>query len=334
MKKIDLQPVFIREKVIKLCRQFFDAQSFHEVISPVLNAAIPLEQTLFPFSTQWANLKERQELFLSISPEASMKKMLAAGIGNAYSIGKCFRNLEAAGQIHNPEFLMLEWYRMNQPMDKIMDDVKGLIQFIYDELYKGASQEKNIIRVQNMRLDISKWQVISMKTAFKQYLNVELQDIMKFENISDLAISKGYTTENATWEQLFDQLFLNEIEPHLPLDPFFLIDFPHQLSPLCARKNGEPYLAQRFEVFMNGIEIGNGNAENTNASEVLESFKNVAELRKDLDTASPIDTDFIEALKALEGEQISGIGLGVDRLAMIFANVANLNQVEPFALQY
>jgi elongation factor P--beta-lysine ligase len=280
------------------------------------------------------NLREKQELFLSISPEASMKKMLAAGIGDAYSIGKCFRNLEAAGQIHNPEFLMLEWYRMNKPMTKIMDDVKGLVQFIYDDLYKGKSLEKNIVTFQNKRLDITQWQVISMKDVFKKYLDVELSEIMELEKIIKLAKNKGYSTENATWEQLFDQLFLNEIEPQLPLDPFFLIDFPHQLSPLCAPKPNEPYLAQRFEVFMNGIEIGNGNAENTNALEVLESFKNVAAQRKDLDSGSPIDTDFIEALKTLEGEQISGIGLGVDRLAMIFADAASINQVEPFALQY
>ncbi len=333
MSGINLQPIFIRERVIQLCRTFFDQQKFHEVITPVLNQAIPLEQTLFPFRTEWENIHQKKELFLSISPEASLKKMLAANIGNCYSIGKSFRNLEANGRTHNPEFLMLEWYRTGVTMEKIMTDVKGLIEFIFDNLYpEKKNYEQKIISYQGNQINIREWEVISFIELFKKYLEVDLEKIMSLEMMTELAKSKGYQTHEATWEQLFDQLYLNEIEPHLPKTPYFLIDFPLQLSPLCAPKKEMPTFAQRFELFIDGIELGNGNTENTDADYVLQSFKKVSESRKDKKMASPIDTSFIKALKSLDGQELAGIGLGVDRLAMIFADVYDIKDVEPFTI--
>src|SRR5258708_367510 len=107
----DLQPFFIREEIIKSIRSFFEEQYFHEVIIPILYSSLPLEPTLYSFSTTWKTNEGDRELYLCTSPESALKKMLAVGIGNCFAIGKSFRNLESSGPRHNPEFLMLEWYR-------------------------------------------------------------------------------------------------------------------------------------------------------------------------------------------------------------------------------
>jgi len=333
IKKINLQPVFVREKVIKICRSYFEDQQFHEVMAPVLNNAIPLEETLYPFSTEWNALKAKKSLFLSISPESSLKKMLAAEIGNCYSIAKCFRNLEESGEIHNPEFLMLEWYRVNATMEDIMHEVKLLVEYIFDRIFPDKTRnDKKEFSYQGNSINISEWQTISLKDSFKFFLNVDLIEVIEMQAMIELAQKKGYTTEDSSWEQLFDQIYLNEIEPFLPKQPYFLTDYPLRLSPLCAAKKGEPHIAQRFEFFIHGMEIGNGNKESTNAVEVLESFKNVSLKRQITNTSSPIDQDFIEALVALNGRELAGIGIGVDRLAMLFADVPEIKMVEPFSL--
>lgn len=315
-----LEAIYIREKVIKLCRQFFDQQHFHEVIPSVLNRAIPSEATLFPFVTTWKTFNEEHQLFLSVSPESSIKKMLAKGMGNSYALGKCFRNLESSGSFHNPEFLMLEWYRINADMQDIIEDVKKLLLFIASELEFSSFR--------------SDWQVLSLNSLYKTYVGVEIKDIASLSAIKTLAASKGYAVEDATWEQLFDQIYLNEVEPHLPQTPFFLIDYPAQISPLCRSKKGNPDLADRFEFFLNGVEIGNGNSEETDVTKVTTAFEEVRKNRKAAgQDNSPLDTEFLESLTALQDKKIAGIGLGIDRLAMFFAGETDIKKVEPFSLQ-
>src|SRR5256885_1283105 len=100
-----LQPIFIREQVLMAIRSFFVGRGFHEVVVPVLNTVLPVEPNLFPFRTEWNTASKKKTLFLSTSPEAGLKKMMAVGVGNCFAIGKAFRNLEGAGDRHNPEFL-------------------------------------------------------------------------------------------------------------------------------------------------------------------------------------------------------------------------------------
>lgn len=320
---MNLEPVTTRLEVIRGIRSYFETQGFHEVITPVLNTSLPLEPTLYSFKTTWKTSDKNQPLFLTISPESGLKKMLAMGVGNCFSIGKSFRNLEGSGSTHNPEFLMLEWYRENADYGDIMLDVEKLIIFLNQRVGRRKLQET--------------WLRLSLEDLMRQYAGVELESIVENAKLKNVMESKSYTTEAATWEQLFDQLFLNEVEPHLPKTPFFLVDFPARLSPLCTVNTKKPYLADRFEVYIDGMEIGNGNNENVDEKMVLRHFQDEDKARTRRGEAThPMDLQFLEALKQmrLRGKHYAGIGVGVDRLAMLYSGSTKIQEVEPFCIVY
>lgn len=312
--KSELQDLLAREQIIKACRTFFDLKSFHEVITPVLNEAIPLEENIYSFKTEWDAVNDAQTFYLPTSPEGNLKKLLAQGIGNCYSIGHSFRNLENSGSLHSPEFLMLEWYREESDYRKIMQDTKELISFI-------AESQSSL--VDERILTNSRWPELSFETLFKEHANIEMEEVCKGEKLLEIAKEKGYSTDKASWSQLFDQIFLNEIEPHLPKEPFFLVDFPARVSPLCKTQANKSYLAERFEVYINGIELGNGNTESLDADFVEEEFTRVSEMRNEKSgMKAEYDHDFIDALRTLQktGKSYAGIGVGVDRLQWLLSN--------------
>lgn len=254
-----------REKIIKHIRIFFEKRKFHEVITPVFNEYIPLEPNIHPFKIN--------HYVLSISPEKNLKKMLALGMKNCFSIGHSFRNLEAIGPLHTPEFLMLEWYRRNTEYTLIMKDVKELICFLDKKSTKG-------------------WKIFSLPELFKTYTKLDLIEFVSHKkNRAD-----------------YDKLFVNEIESRLPETPCFIIDYPSIISPLCKPKKNNPLLAERFEFYWKGVELANGNTENTD----IESVKKG--LRK------PLDREFLNSLKKMQNASYAGVGLGLDRLLMILSN--------------
>ncbi|HYD35734.1 MAG TPA: amino acid--tRNA ligase-related protein [Vitreimonas sp.] len=338
MSKPNLQPVFIREVVIKAIRTFFDQRQFHEVITPTFNVAIPLEPNIFSFSSTWKPLGEERTFYLSTSPESGLKKMLAQGSGNCYAIGKCFRNMEGAGSRHNPEFLMLEWYREDAVYTDIMADVEELLRFVKLRVAEYIQDDSQLtLLLEETIIDFEKkWPVLSMEQLFSQHAHLDMKSILEDESLQTLMQQRGYHVENATWSQLFDQLFLNEVEPYLPTQPFFLVDFPRRLSPLCKVNAAKPYLAERFEAFINGIEIANGNNENLDVEAIQTSFENEAQARQKQGLAThPYDQSFLTALRLMRerGTSYAGIGMGIDRIAMMMAGVNNLSDVEPFSIQ-
>lgn len=131
-----LQTLYTYENVIKSIRIFFDQKKFHEVTTPILHTQLPLEPTVYPLTTSWQKCRTNKKLYLTTSPESSLKILLAEGIGNCYAIGKSFRDLEDGGMLNLPEFLMLEWYRENADYRMIMDDVKNLILWTKSSLDK------------------------------------------------------------------------------------------------------------------------------------------------------------------------------------------------------
>ncbi len=288
-------------QILKKIRAFFDERKFQEMEIPVFNTALPLEPNLHSFKTEWQAVDKVTTFYLPASPESYLKKCLAAGSGNCYAIGHSFRNLEGAGPLHSPEFLMLEWYREDATYIDIMQDTEELVSSFLPDVSK-------------------KWERLSLEKMFLEYAGINMQKIVADETyFYVLAKEKGYATEGATWGALFDQIFLNEIESHLPKDPCFLVDFPARMSPLCKVNVAKPYLTERFEVFINRIELGNGNTENTDARQVREMMNKEQEYRMLKGLAMhPIDEEFIAALNimAKTGKQYAGIGIGVERLAM------------------
>lgn len=281
----NIQSSIIREKIIKDIRSFFYERDFHEIIPDLLNDAIPLEPNLDPFSTIWKKSDEEKTFYLPMSPERGIKKMLAQGIGKCFAISKSFRNLERSGSLHNPEFLMLEWYREDAVYTDIMNDVKKLFAYLKPNVFD------------------KKWPIFSLKELFKKYLNINLEKAIN----------------DPTWAQNYDQLFVNEIELKLPKEPLFLIDFPTCLSPLCKPQKNNPIFAERFECYISGVEIGNGNTENTDVKSIRKIFESQQALKN-----LPIDEEFLASLKIMNKKSYAGVGIGIDRLAMVFNNESSI----------
>lgn len=328
----------LKTTVIKAIRTFLDERGFQELITPVLGRAFPLEPTLVPFSTTWQHNQEHDVLYLAQSPERALKRYLALGVGDCYALGKTFRNLEGAGSRHRPEFLMLEWYRWQADYRQIMRDTQDLVRFVLQAVntWEGRPQT-GILSYQGQTFDLNlEWPVISLAELVEREWHQSLETLLDDQELIAFAQKRGYQTEDATWEQLFDQLFLNELEHLLPVQPCFMIDFPTRLSPLCRPRADKPYLAERFEVFINRTELGNGNTENCDASRVRQSFEVERHQRLGLAQGGhpPIDEEFIQALTTIAAKQASlaGIGLGVERLLMVMADVTEIGLIEPLVV--
>lgn len=280
----NVQSSINKEEVIKSIRSFFYKQNFHEVIPDILNDTLPSEPNLTPFSTIWKTQGSNKTYFLPMSPERGIKKLLAQGIGNCFAISKSFRNLERPGSLHLPEFLMLEWYRENAVYADIMSDV--------EKLFVNFGFKKN-------------WPVLSLKKLFKKYLDLDLEKAI---------------ANNKLFLKDYDQLFVNKIESKLPKTPLFLVDFPSKISPLCKPQNNSPLFAERFECYISGIEIGNGNTENTDTESLRKIFA-----QEQKRTKLPIDEDFLNSLKMMSKKSYAGVGIGVDRLVMVLNNQSSIS---------
>lgn len=312
-----LNKYLVREKVIHTIRQFFLDRKFHEVFTPVMVPIPSIEPNLEVFKTELRTSKGlKRDGYLIMSPEFSIKKLLAAGIGSCFEITKCFRNDEEVSSLHNPEFTMLEWYRINADYTDVMKDFEDLFLEIVG---------KDNFTFQGRSLDITRpWPRYSVAQAFEKFAGIDTETLLSGERLLNAGKSKGYTVdENVTWEQMFYQIFLNEIEPAIDKSnkPAVIYDYPISQASLSRPKAGDPRFAERFEVFLAGIELGNCFSELTDAGVQKARFLEDLEARKQLGkTAYPIDEDLIQALSS-GLPPVSGIAVGVDRLVMLAADV-------------
>lgn len=314
---------FVRERVIKAIRSFFDHELFHEVETPLLVGYPPAESYVDVFETSLLD-RQRQATpaYLTTSPEMSLKKLLVAGIGNCYTITKSFRNTEVQSYRHNPEFTILEWYRVNGDYRTIMDDCERLHRYIAQSLGRGE-----YIEYQGQQIDLrAPWEKLSVAAAFEKYAQVSLDDFFDKNRWSTIARSKGYTVESTdTWEMLYNQIFLNEIEPKLGFGkPTILFDYPSSMAALSRKKADDPRYAERFEYYIAGLELGNAFTELTDATEQEQRFEaEMKELQRKGRATYTYDQDFIAALR-VGLPACGGIAVGVDRLVMLFANVPSI----------
>ena len=192
--------------------------------------------------------------------------------------------------MHFAEFQMLELYRRDADHKKIMNDVVNLITWC-------APDRKD------------EWRTVSLRDLFIQYTGLSLdQCITHKTSLYRFAEAQGYQTADSTWNQLYDQIFVNKIEPHLA-GTLFLTDFPACISPLCKPQEHNNLFAERFEVYIDGIEIGNGNTEQTDVDVVRATF-----LAQQRITHLPMDEEFLASLKSMNDTSYAGIGIGVERL--------------------
>lgn len=323
---------FIREHVLTAIRRFFLDRKFHEIETPYLTGSLPPESYLDIFETTLLDRHRRPtRAFLPTSPEPFLKKLLAAGIGNCFSMPKSFRNTEDNSMTHTPEFTILEWYRVQADYTDIMRDCEELLVFINTYLMRskvdhGVTRPTELL-YQGKHIDLSApWERLTTVQAFRRYAHIDLLKALDRKKLGPIAIKKGYTvSQKDTWEELYDQIFLNEIEPKLGRGkPTIIYDYPASQAALSKKKKSDPRFAERFEFYIEGLEIGDAYSELTDAGEQLERFKLESKERKRLGkTVHPTDMDFIEALKAGMPES-GGIAVGVDRLIMLFADVTDI----------
>jgi lysyl-tRNA synthetase class 2 len=301
----------LRWEILRYIREFFWSRDFTEVETPLLLRLPGQEPYLSPMKMQFHDENGKEYTgFLHTSPEYGMKKMLASGYERIFSLCKTFRDYESLGGTHNPEFTMIEWYRAHSNFLQIMDDVEGLFDFI-------AKKLKTEQKIQFERMH--------MREVWQKFVGVNLDDYLSEDALYDLCVQKGYRPEkNEPFEDLFFRIFLNEIEPRL--GNVIIHHYPKQMAALSKMSETETGYAERFEVYVGGLEIANAFGELTDAKEQKERFEEEYEKRKGLGKdLFEIDMEFIEAVGKMPSS--GGIALGVDRLVQVFASCQNIDSV-------
>ncbi len=314
-----------REKTINLLRQFFQERGFHEVETPLLVPNPGTEPYLEVFETELKLQNETPKAaFLVTSPELQMKKLLAAGAGNIFQITKSFRNGEGRSPTHNSEFTILEYYRQEATYFDLMKDMDEMLLFLV---------KRKKLTYQGKTYDLSMGcERITVQEAFAKYAQVDEKTLLDQESLCQRAKEKGYQiTQDTTWEEAYNQIFLNEIEPQLGQQrPTIIYNYPREQAALAKLCENDPRYAQRMEVYLGGLELGNGFGELTDADEQEERCRADLQERARLGkTPYDYDHDFIEALRTIDFPA-AGIAIGVDRLAMLLANAKSIEEVTLF----
>ncbi|MEI6690788.1 MAG: EF-P lysine aminoacylase EpmA [bacterium] len=330
---------FVREIVNDAIRSFFKYEGFHEVETPLLLPTPSTEPNLEVFETKMIDDQNNKwRAFLPSSPEFAMKKLLSAGSGSIFTITKSFRNGEGHSSRHNPEFSILEWYRTPGDYMDVASDFERLMREISKRLKPsgsdlegqdgGATQDLSL-KYQGKEYDLrTPWERIGMAEAFQKYAGIDTKTMLDEKLLLVAGKKKGYVVnDGTTWEEMWNQIIANEIEPKLGVSgPTILYDYPVAQAALAKRAK-DPRFAERFEVFMAGVELGNCFSELTDPLEQEARCKaDLLERQKLGKTEYQMDADFIEALK-LGMPKTGGIAVGIDRLVMLFADAKSVADV-------
>jgi len=318
------------DEFLTAIRSFFKADGFMEVNTPTLVVSPGLEPFIEPFKTKLTIGRFEQITYLPTSPEFHLKKLLAAGCEKIFEICPCFRNGEV-GPAHQPEFMMLEWYRAHSNIQDIRKDVLKLLENLNSNL---DSKEGGILPYLGTP---------EIKTMSQLFENIEFQltPTTSRNQMADLATRLGINFESEdSFDDIFFRVFLEKIEPYLGLDnPLIVANFPPSQSAL-ANINDEGW-TDRFEVFWRGVEIANAYDELTDPNEYRRRFqswqkqrlKNSTNLEGDDSRTLPIDEDLLKALESGIPHS-GGIALGLDRLFMAFYGEKDIANIRPFILRY
>ncbi len=314
------QVVRQRAWLLEQIRQFFRQNGFLEVSTPRLAPSLIPESYLHIFRTQLTDRQGRHwPAFLTPSPELWHKKLLAAGAGNIFEIARSYRNQDLGGHFHNPEFTLLEWYRVQADYQQTMADSQNLFRAIWPET----------ITYQGKTLSLRRWQKISVVQAFQKYAGIDLDLLFDFPGLQQWAQKRRYpATKN--WAELYNLIYLQEIEPHLgQKQPTIIYDFPAEFASLAKKNPKDPRFRRRFEIYLFGIELADGYDELINAQEQAQEFQRESQ---QLPQPHPVDNDFLQALKS-GLPPCSGVAVGVDRLLMILTNKTDIKDVLLFAAE-
>jgi len=319
-----------RGRILRAIRAVFAARDFLEVETPALQISPGLEPHLQAFATLLvAPGAAPQPRFLQTSPEFAMKKLLVAGLPRIFQLAHCFRNGER-GPTHHPEFTMLEWYRAAAGYDALMADCEALLRAALEAAGTASFAWQGRVA----RAD-APWQRLSVAEAFERYCGIDLLATAPDPAAPDAdllgraAQARGIAPHAGdSWEDIFFRLFLAEIEPQLGIGaPTILYDYPISMAALARAKPEDKRLAERFELYVCGLELANAFGELTDAEEQRRRFAaDQAKKRRLYGEAYPVDEDFLAAL-AYGMPESAGIALGVDRLVMLATGATAIEEV-------
>ncbi len=318
-----------RAKIIQAIRAFFDARGYLEIDTPLVVAKPGMEPHLDPFETFVKDpFGNRYDAFLITSPEYALKKLFAAGFPKIYQLGKCFRNGEAFEGRHNPEFSMLEWYRADVDYLAIMDETEVLVRDVAMRTLGTA-----VVTWREKKIDLAQpWERLTVKEAMKRYAKVDLDAALEETGILLEAATKlGHALPpDTSWDDAFFSVFLNAVEPHLGAgQPTFLYEYPVSMAALSKVSARDPRYAERFELYVGGLELANAFTELTDAGEQRRRLEEEQALRRKFGrTEYGVDEDFLSAVS--EMPEAGGISIGVDRLVMLLLGEQDIRQVLAF----
>lgn len=315
----------LRSSVVRAIRAYFDDQGFLEVHTPRIVGLPGQEPYLEPM---WTNVHEssgkKHRGGLITSPEYAMKKLLGSGLDNIYDLGPCFRDGEPWDGTHDPEFLLLEWYRRDAGLEELMRDTEGMIRFV----------TARIGTVSELPIDEKPFRRLSVRDAMKQYANVDLDPLLENREAMATVVREHHqtVTDTDTWDDLFFKIFLSEVEPKLGSVPTFLHTYPASMAALARKDPSDPRYALRTELYIGDLELANGFAELCDPAEQRTRFEEERALRASLGKDTwPIDERFISALPGMGNA--AGIAFGVDRLVMLIAGIKSISDLMPIPVR-
>ncbi len=304
-----------RAKLLADIREFFAERQVLEIETPLLSHTTVTDPHLHSFQTHYCldHTEQQQTLYLQTSPEFAMKRLLAAGSGPIYQISKAFRNQGESGRYHNPEFSLLEWYQPGYDHHQLMDEVEALLK----KLLACESAQR-----------------FSYAEIFQRYLKCDPHQL-SLKHLKQLTLHLGLATENLGLNNIADYLnFLmsHVIEPQLPKQLIFIYDYPVTLAALAKIRYDTTPVAERFEVYFNGIELANGFHELNDANEQRLRFQNDLSARASQGYAKvPVDEYLLAAL-AQGFPDCAGVALGIDRLLMLMTGASKISDVINFPM--
>ena len=315
----DVREVFIlRAQVVRLIRQFFDGRGFIEVETPILQPIYGGAAAL-PFVTNHRALDTR--LYLRIADELYLKRCIVGGLDRVYEIGHDFRN-EGIDRLHFPEFTMLEFYQAYADYNDMMDVLEELVSGIVEQVCGSLRIERF-----GKTFDFTRpWRRAGFVDLVRQHSGVDLATAEDGELRNRLRDRGEEAVDEWPRTKLIDEMFKTFVEPSL-VQPTIVQDHPIEISPLAKPKRGNPRLAERFELLVNGHELANAFIELNDPDDQRRRFEEQAAAREaGDDEAYQIDEDFIRALE-YGMPPTGGLGLGIDRLIMLLANRESIRDV-------
>ncbi len=307
-----------RTKVMNIMRQFFNEREYLEVETPILQP-IPGGASARPFVTHHNALNI--PLYLRIANELYLKRLIVGGFDGVYEFAKDFRN-EGMDRTHNPEFTVMEIYVAYKDYNWMMDFTEEMLEKIALGV-NGTTELKAGDKTISLKAPFLR---LTMTDAIKQYADVDISG-MNVAQLRAACADLGIPTDDSMGKgKLIDEIFGEKCEGNL-IQPTFITDYPIEMSPLCKKHRENPELTERFELIINGKEIANAYTELNDPIDQRERFEAQLKLsEKGDDEAMFIDNDFIRALE-YGMPPTSGMGIGIDRLAMLMTNNASIQEV-------